>query len=70
MTDLIKTAGHSDTENIKNSYVVDNIPQEEIGRAHNDVTKYDHNRVHYPKRTVDNIPTEELKGAKPSKIRR
>lgn len=58
MTDLIKTTGHSDAETIKNSYVVDNIPQEEFERAQN------------PTRTFDNIPTEELKGAKPSKIRR
>ena len=58
MTDFIKAAGHSDTETIKNSYVVDNIPQEEIERAQN------------PTRTFDNISTEELKGAKPSKIRR
>lgn len=52
MTDIIKAAGHADTETIKNIYVVDNIPQEEFERAQN------------PTRTFDNIPTEELKGRK------
>ena len=54
MTDLIKAAGHADTETTKNIYtaVVDNIPQEEFERAQN------------PTRTFDNIPAEELKGVK------
>lgn len=54
MIDLIKAAGHADTETTKNIYtaVVDNIPQEEFERAQN------------PTRTFDNIPAEELKGVK------
>lgn len=51
MTDIIKAAGHSDTETSKNSYVVDNIQQEELDRVQN------------PKRTVDNIPSEEINHA-------